>query len=198
MKRKFVKPAVLCLLLAAALMLPLALPVSAGCNAVAEKSQIKLDATEIEVYNGVGYLLEVEGTNKKATWSSSDRKIATVNSKGMVMGKKPGSAVITCKVAGWKLKCTVTVLPTLSVNKTKLKITKGDKGIVKCTYALPYQNVHLTYHIADEDIVSCKWDDAWDNGDIWLTVKGLKAGSTTITITNDMNKEKIKIKVKVQ
>ena len=38
-------------------------------------------------------------TNKKVTFSSSNKKVATVNSKGYIYGKKPGRATITltCK-----------------------------------------------------------------------------------------------------
>lgn len=50
----------------------------------------------------------------KAKWSSSNTKVATVNSSGKVTGKKKGTAVITAKANGKTYKCKVTVLRPIS------------------------------------------------------------------------------------
>ena len=47
--------------------------------------------------------------NMTVKWSSSDKSVATVSSKGVVTAKGRGEATITAKVAGKKLKCVVTV-----------------------------------------------------------------------------------------
>lgn len=56
--------------------------------------------------------LNVKGVSKKiakkAKWSTSNKKVATVK-KGRVTAKKAGKAVITCKVKGKKLACKITV-----------------------------------------------------------------------------------------
>ena len=52
--------------------------------------------------------LKVKNTSKKATWSTSNKKVATVK-KGKVTAKGAGKATITCKVDGKKLTCKVTV-----------------------------------------------------------------------------------------
>ena len=46
---------------------------------------------------------------KKVKWSSSKKKIATVNKKGIVKAQNPGKTVIKAKVGGKVLKCRVTV-----------------------------------------------------------------------------------------
>ena len=53
-----------------------------------------------------------DAKNKKVTWSSSNTSIATVDSKGNVSGKKPGTVTITATLAanGNKASCKVRVL----------------------------------------------------------------------------------------
>ena len=61
---------------------------------------------------GIGGSIKLKVKNagkKKVKWSSSDKTIATVSSKGNVKGKKEGTAVITAKVGKKSLQCKVTV-----------------------------------------------------------------------------------------
>lgn len=53
--------------------------------------------------------LKMQWQKGKVTWKSSNKKVATVNSKGKVVAKKKGKATITAKVAGKTYKCKVTV-----------------------------------------------------------------------------------------
>ena len=48
-------------------------------------------------------------SDEKITYSSSNKKVATVNSKGKIVAKKKGKAVITVKSGKIKVRCTVTV-----------------------------------------------------------------------------------------
>ena len=47
-------------------------------------------------------LLPEDATETALTWSSSDKKIATVSKKGVVKGVKPGTVTITVKTANGK------------------------------------------------------------------------------------------------
>ncbi len=75
----------------------------------AQAAKIKLNKTKASIKVGKTVKLKVKGTSKKVKWVSSNKKVATVTSKGKVKGKKAGTAIITAKVAGKKLKCKITV-----------------------------------------------------------------------------------------
>ena len=74
-----------------------------------QAAKIKLNKTKATITVGKTFQLKVKGTSKKVKWVSSNKKVATVTSKGKVTGKKAGTATITAKVAGKKLKCKVTI-----------------------------------------------------------------------------------------
>lgn len=57
----------------------------------------------------------------KATWKSSNPKVATVSSKGKVIAKKKGTATITAKVGKTTYKCKVTVLRPISKKLLKFE-----------------------------------------------------------------------------
>lgn len=69
----------------------------------------KLSKTSAKIYLGAATKLKVSGTSQTVTWSTSDKSIAKVNKSGKVTGVGKGTATITAKVGGKKLKCTVTV-----------------------------------------------------------------------------------------
>lgn len=83
------------------------------------KKQIVLNRTSLTVIQGAPDkkmdTLKVIGSSKKVNWSSANRKIATVNSKGLVQGISGGETTITAKTAGKKLTCKVKVIPVLPV-----------------------------------------------------------------------------------
>ncbi len=75
-----------------------------------------------------------KSASKKIAWSSSKKKVATVSSKGVVKGKKEGTATITAKAAdgsGKKATCKVTVGAGIKsvevVNSTTVRVTLSSK-----------------------------------------------------------------------
>lgn len=75
----------------------------------AKASVPKLNKTKITLLSKKKAVLKVTNTKKKVKWSSSDFRVASVNSKGKVTAKKKGIAQITAKIGKKKLTCKVTV-----------------------------------------------------------------------------------------
>lgn len=67
--------------------------------------KVKLNLTNKTMNVGEKITLKVKGTKEKAKWKSSNKKVATVTSKGKVTAKKEGKATITAKVGKKTLKC---------------------------------------------------------------------------------------------
>ena len=68
-----------------------------------------------------------DAASKSVTWSSSNTKVATVSSSGKVTAVGVGTAKITAKAKDGSNKsatCTVTVIPTLSINKERNTLNK--------------------------------------------------------------------------
>ena len=70
---------------------------------------IRLNKKSTTIQVGKTVRLKVNGTKKKVSWSSSNKKVATVTNKGKVKGIKAGKAIITAKVEKKKLSCKVVV-----------------------------------------------------------------------------------------
>ncbi len=65
---------------------------------------------KVAVRQGKTFTVSVNNAAKKVTWSSSDKKVATVSNKGVIKGVKPGKAKITAKVGKETFTCDVTVM----------------------------------------------------------------------------------------
>jgi len=94
------------------------------------KNPIKLNATSKTLYKGNTYTLKVSGTSKKVTWSSSNKSVATVSSKGKVTTKKAGTATISAKVDGKTLKCKITVKNSNTANDQAVRKAKSYLEII--------------------------------------------------------------------
>lgn len=84
----------------------------------------------LEIGDWYGHIktLKVEGTDSKVTWTSSNKSVATVSSKGLVEAKGPGTATITAKVGDATLTCKVTVL---KINVKEFTLKKGETKQLK-------------------------------------------------------------------
>lgn len=119
--RSAITNSILALVLSAALacagvaLLPAILDI---CNATdagkAYAATPKLSAKSKTMKVGSTFALKVKNAGKKKiVWRSSNKKVATVTSKGKVKAKKVGTTTISAKVGSRTLKCKVTVSNTL-------------------------------------------------------------------------------------
>jgi hypothetical protein len=80
--------------------------------AATAEAATKLNKTKITIDSGDTYQLKLSGTSAKVKWTSSDKKVATVSSKGIVKGVSEGKATITATANKKSYKATVTVKDT--------------------------------------------------------------------------------------
>lgn len=92
---------------------------------------MSINKKQATVYVGKTCKLQIKGTSKKVKWSSSNTKVASVSSNGIVKGKKEGFATITANVAGKKYKCVVRVkvikVSRIDISKKTTNILIGSK-----------------------------------------------------------------------
>ena len=70
---------------------------------------IELEVTQLTIKVGEQYPLRFQG-GAKATWKTSDRKVATVGGTGDIYAKKAGKVTITATIYGREYQCRVTVV----------------------------------------------------------------------------------------
>lgn len=142
----------------------------------------KLGSTSKTLFVGDSYTLKVTGSNiKSKSFSSSNKKVATVTSKGVVKAVKKGSATITAtvkyksgsKTVTKKLSCKVTVkaFVTPTASPTSKTIYVGNTF----TMSKSGSNItSVTYTTSNKAVATVT-----SNG----VVKGVKTGTATITAT---------------
>lgn len=116
-------------------LLILALSSSLMQSADGSTASLKINKNKVTITKGSTCKLKIKGLNgkKTVTWKSGNKKVASVNKKGVVTAKKKGNATITAKVQKKKFRCKVTVK-----NAHLSKITKRDYCSTKgnlCTKA---------------------------------------------------------------
>lgn len=140
--------------------------------------------------------LKINGATDKVTWKSSDKKIATVDSKGKVTGIAEGKAKITGQHKGKSYTCTVTVLKgKIQADITDI-ILSEEKTILITVEDLKKDEI-LDFEIQDTEIIDAELGD-WKNATIPLKIIPLKKGTTTITITTDYKVEELVLNVTVE
>ena len=160
-----------------------------------------LSATKLTLVAGRSETLKVLWGSGTVKWSSSNKKVATVSSKGKVKAVKAGKCTITAKVGSQKLKCKVTV--NKKVYAKSIKLNKAKATLV------PGQALQLSYTLSPKTSkITEAWEVSWSSSDSGivmidddLKVKAKKAGTATITVKLKIKKgktKKVKCKITVE
>lgn len=80
---------------------------------------------KVSLNAGSSTTLKVKNTKQKVSWKSSNKRVATVTSKGVVKGIKKGTATITAKIGNKRLTCKVTVKQSAAKKITYI----GDRDV---------------------------------------------------------------------
>lgn len=102
--------------------------------ATVQAASIKISTKSKTTYIGYGFKLNITGTNKKVTWSSSNPKVASVSKSGYVTGKSKGTVTITAKVNKKTYKCKVTVNKAAALDLDSTRSMKFIGTTKKVTY----------------------------------------------------------------
>ncbi|MDY2590511.1 MAG: Ig-like domain-containing protein [Agathobacter sp.] len=160
----------------------------------ASKNKVSLNYSTLTIKKGKSATLKARKSSslkkKGLVWTSSNKKVATVDSKGKIKAIKNGKTNITVKVKGTKIKavCKVIVgtpVTKVKANKTKATIYVGDKYTIKTKVSSKKaSNKKLSYTSSNKKV-------AFVNSKGVVTAK--KAGKAKITIksTDGSNKKAV-------
>ena len=178
------------------------LTLSSSAYGVVSVKSVKLNKASAGVYSGKIITLKASvapsnASDKSVIWKSSNTKIATVTSGGVVTGKKAGKATITVttKDGSKKAACRVTVKKAVPVtgvklNKSKAAVQKGESITLKATISpAGATNKNVTWSSSDKSVavVTSKG-----------VVTGVKKGTAVITVTTKDGKKKAECLITVK
>lgn len=110
----------------------------------AEAASIKLNHSNVVIPLRMYKKLQVKGTSKEVSWSSTKESVAAVTPSGIVTANKVGSAVIKAKVSGKTLKCNVTVIDRHSAKQVGKIVLKRVKNHYKQARLVGYDRDDYT------------------------------------------------------
>ena len=164
------------------------------CKVTVEQSVtgVKLNLSETKIAVGKTKTLKAtispsDATNKKVTWSSSNKEVATVSSSGVVTAVKKGAAVITAttKDGSYTATCTVDVyvgVSSVTLNSEKVKLPKGETTVLSATVKpSDAENKNIVWSTSDKSVATVSQTGL---------VTGKKKGTVTITVTTEEGSKK--------
>lgn len=157
-------------------------------------NKIKISKTSTTVVKGTKFTLKasvspIKASNKKIKWETSNKKIATVNSKGVVTAKAAGVVTITAKAtdaSGKSAKCKVKVLPPNSIKKLEV-----DNPLIVVELARAQVLNRNNFKIMYKDAGASNYV-MQDN---FLNVTTIDNKTYTITLARDLNPLGIDFKI---
>lgn len=139
------------------------------------------------------YLPSNTSDNREVQWSSSNVNAATVDEKGMVVGKAAGDTVITAVCNDFDASCTVSVkeipMTDMSLSMESMELTKGATMTLKAN-SIPEDatdDITWTYVTSDPGVAAV--------GKTGI-VKGIAEGEADITVSSGTFSKTCKVTVK--
>ena len=129
-------------------------------------------------------------SQEKVTYSSSNKKVAAVTSKGVITAKKAGTAKITVKSGKKKAVLTVTVPKTATKSisvASAVSVKKGKTYTLKAKRTPANSEEKITYSSSNKKVATVT-----SSGKI----KGVKKGTATITVKSGKVTKKVTVTVK--
>ena len=157
-----------------------------------EPSGINAEATQLMLGVKEKYTLDAQaiGSGSKVTFKSSNKKVATVTSKGVIQGVKKGNATITGTVKGGA-EVVYEVQVVAAPNRVKLdksSISLGVKESILMTPTIPDgTHASFTWSTSDKTVATVSKTGK---------ITGRKAGKATVTVKTQ-NGKTAKVTVKV-
>ena len=130
-------------------------------------------------------------SKEKVTYSSSNKKVATVSSKGVIKAKKAGTAKITVKSGKKKVVVTVKVTGVKTTNLSGVpaakNVSKGKSFKIKAIATPKNTDEKITFKSSNKKVATVTSKGV---------VKCLKKGTATITVQSGSKKMTCKVTVK--
>ncbi len=161
----------------------------ATCIVTVKKApeKIKLAETSVSLVVGQSKTLKytvspADATNRKATFKSSNTKVVTVSSSGVIKGISKGKATITATTEnGLKATCVVTVkqqVTGVEVNPTATVYTGKTLKLTAKVLPSSAENKSIKWTTSDSSVVKVSSSGV---------ITGMRAGTATVTVTSAEN-----------
>lgn len=150
---------------------------------VIPSSAASISKTSLTLTKGYQTTLSVSGASN-VKWSTGNKSIATVSSKGKVVGKGIGSTYIYAKTSSKTFKCKVNVVAAkITSSKSTVELdSAGDSQIVTMTVKGSHSG--LTVGTTNKKVASASWVKPveWDGDKVKLRITAKGEGSCRIKV----------------
>lgn len=165
-------------------------PLKAISFETASLNMIKGDTAQLNII----YTPEDTTQDKTATWTSDNEKVLSVDPSGVITGLAKGTAKVTAKVGKFTAECTVGVYPgveEVTFDLGEIKIFEGQT--FNADFAvIPQDAIYKNAFVEQKNAQVVKAELA----DAAVNIKGLKTGSSTVTLNLDNKLASINVEVR--
>lgn len=161
------------------------------------KSRLTMNIGDVETL--VATITPRDASNKNLTWSSSNRRVLSVDADGKIEALRAGTATITVKTEDGSYTDTIRVTvkekeeevsnAKITLNRTKLELEKGDYSYLYARVTGDVSSRTVEYKSSDEKVVTVSR---------YGTVRAIGSGRAVITASSDNGKISAKCEVVVK